>query len=211
MLIPTKSEADLLLAQAGRLNPGPWVEHSLSTGRAAQAIAGRHPDLDSDAAYVLGCLHDIGRREGRTDMRHCLDGYTFLLECGWKDAARICLTHSFPYKHIDAVFGSWDCTGQEKQFVADYLAGTEYTLYDKLIQLCDALAVPSGFTLMEKRMLEVALRRGTNQYTVAKWKETFAIKAEMERTMGASIYKYLPGVVENTFLELPRQLEEDSQ
>lgn len=207
MLIPTKSEADQLLAQAGRLNPGPWVEHSLNTGRAAQAIAGRHPELNSDAAYVLGCLHDIGRRAGRTDMRHCLDGYTFLHEGGWEDAARICLTHSFPYKHIDAVFGRWDCTGQEKQFVADFLAGAEYTLYDKLVQLCDALAMPSGFCLMEKRMLEVALRRGTNRHTLAKWKATFAVKAEIESALGASIYELLPGVVENTFPELPPEEE----
>ena len=34
--IPTILEAKLLLEEAGKLNPGPWVEHSIYAGRAAQ-------------------------------------------------------------------------------------------------------------------------------------------------------------------------------
>lgn len=68
--IPSLAEAEELLEEAGRLNPGPWIAHSLVVARAAQAIAAHHPRLEPLPAYVLGCLHDVGRREGATDMRH---------------------------------------------------------------------------------------------------------------------------------------------
>ena len=45
----------------------------------------------------------------------------------------------------------------ERQFVQEFLAGSTYTSYDRLIQLCDALALPSGFCLVEKRLMDVAL------------------------------------------------------
>ncbi len=66
MTIPTLTQAQTLLAEAETRNPGPWVAHSINVARAAQLIAERHPDLDPDRAYILGLLHDIGRREGVT-------------------------------------------------------------------------------------------------------------------------------------------------
>ena len=81
----------------------------------------------------------------------------------------------------------------------DYLSETEYTDYDRLIQLCDALALPSGCCLMEKRMVDVALRYGVNEYTVPKWEAVLQIKAGFEDVLGRSIYELLPDVVENTF------------
>jgi hypothetical protein len=47
--------------------------------------------------------------------------------------------------------------------------------------------------------VDVVLRYGPNQYTVAKWQATIAIKRAFEQTMGCSLYSLLPGVVENTF------------
>lgn len=34
--------------------------------------------IDSEKAYVLGLLHDIGRRNGKMEARHALEGYLFL-------------------------------------------------------------------------------------------------------------------------------------
>lgn len=68
-----------------------------------------------------------------------------------------------------------------------------------LIQLCDALALPGGFCLIEKRLVDVALRHGTNPYTIPKWKAFLEIQREFEETIGGSIYALLPGVIENTF------------
>jgi len=199
MNLPTPLEAERLLADAEARNPGPWVAHSRHVSLAARCIAEQHPDLDAERASILGLLHDVGRREGVTHMRHALDGYTFLRGLGFEDAARVCLTHSFPYKDVHAVFGRWDCTPEELSFVERYLTGLTYTPYDRLIQLCDALALPQGVCLLEKRCMDVALRYGVNEYTVPKWKATFEIQREMEASIGGSIYRVLPGVVETTF------------
>ena len=197
--VPSLEEAKIILDEGNKLNPGPWMSHSLYAGKAAQLIAREDKDLDENVAQVLGMLHDIGRRYGVTSMRHSIDGYKFAMEKGYDLWARICITHSFPYKNIDAVFGKWDCSDEEYKFAKEYLDNIEMSAYDKLIQLCDALALPTGYCLMEKRMLDVAMRHGVNEYTIEKWKATFEIKKYFEERIGKSIYSVLPNVVENTF------------
>jgi hypothetical protein len=133
-------------------------------------------------------------------MRHILDGYHFMHSKGFGDAARICLTHSFPIKDVVfSIASEWDCSSEEIEFVRKYLFEIEYTEYDKLIQLCDALALPTGICLIEKRLLDVSLRYGTNEYSVPRWKAYLSIQQEFEQVIGSPIYKILPGVVENTF------------
>src|SRR5512139_2554397 len=101
--VPTLQQAEALLSEAHDRNPGPWTMHSRHVALAARLIAERHPLLDPDVAEVVGLLHDIGRREGVTGMRHVLDGYNHLAALGFEDAARICLTHSFAVKRLEAI------------------------------------------------------------------------------------------------------------
>lgn len=197
--VPDLDEANLILRESEKLNPGPWVRHSIYVGRAAQNIAKNCSGMDADAALVLGMLHDIGRRYGVSSMRHAIDGYNFLMGEGYPMAARICMTHSFPLKDINAVFGKWDCSKEEFDFASKYIDEIVFDDYDRLLQLCDAIALPDGFVLMEKRMMDVALRHGVNKYTVPQWKATFEIKNYFEKISGKSIYSMLPGVIENTF------------
>jgi hypothetical protein len=201
-MLPTIAEAHELLRQAGERNPGPWLDHSRVAARAAQSIAARHSALDPDRAYVLALLHDLGRGAGGPgvpDVRHILDGYRLLENRGFHECARICLTHSFPIKHVDAFASTWDCPPEEREFVQRYLDSTEYTAYDQLVQLCDALALPSGPCLIEKRLVDVALRHGFNALTRSKWQAIFSLEHQFRVALGASIYTVLPGVVENTF------------
>ncbi len=191
--------AEELLEEASRMNPGPWVKHSQYAGLAARNIAQCCLSLDSEKAHALGMLHDIGRRFGVTGMRHSIDGYHFCMEKGLPDAAKISLTHSFPYKDIKEAFGKWDCTDNEYRFVDDYIRTIAYDDYDLLIQLCDTLAIDTGFILMEKRMVNVAMRHGIHANIIPKWKRTFEIKEYFETKIGKSIYDLLPGVMENTF------------
>ena len=44
--------------------PGPWVWHSISVAENAGLIAVKINSMDSERAYVMELLHDIGRREG---------------------------------------------------------------------------------------------------------------------------------------------------
>lgn len=56
------AERELKIAAA--MNHGPWEDHSRNVARAAQRIAARCPEMNSEKAYVCGLLHDIGRRTG---------------------------------------------------------------------------------------------------------------------------------------------------
>ncbi|MEZ4860414.1 MAG: HD domain-containing protein [Caldilineaceae bacterium] len=202
MAIPSLSHAQSLLAEAEQRNPGAWVAHSVNVARAAQLIAEQHPALDPERAYILGLLHDIGRRAGKVAMRHVVEGYDYMNELGFAGAARICLTHSFPYQHPRAVFGQWDCTAADYERIGAALLSVTYDDYDRLLQLCDALALAEGFCLIEKRMVDVFLRyahNGVDPTVHPKWQQTFAIQRHFEEIIGCSIYQLLPGVVETTF------------
>lgn len=190
--------AENALAQAERANPGPWADHCRYVALACQNIASRCPSLDADLAYIYGLLHDIGRYAGVTSERHLIDGYRYCVERGWEKAAQICISHAFMVKDISSSIGVFDMPPEDKAFMADFVKHAVYDDYDYLVQLCDALALPTGFCLLEKRFVDVAIRYGTHPATVDRWKAVLAIKARFEAAIGGSIYDCLPGAVENS-------------
>ena len=190
--------AENALAQAERANPGPWADHCRYVALACQNIARRCPSLDADLAYIYGLLHDIGRYAGVTSERHLIDGYRYCMERGWEKAAQICISHAFMVKDISSSIGVFDMPPEDKAFMADFVKHAVYDDYDYLVQLCDALALPTGFCLLEKRFVDVAIRYGTHPATVDRWKAVLAIKARFEAAIGDSIYDCLPGAVENS-------------
>ena len=190
--------AENALAQAERANPGPWADHCRYVALACQNIASRCPSLDADLAYIYGLLHDIGRYAGVTSERHLIDGYRYCVERGWEKAAQICISHAFMVKDISSSIGVFDMPPEDKAFMADFVKHAVYDDYDYLVQLCDALALPTGFCLLEKRFVDVAIRYGTHPATVDRWKAVLEIKARFEAAIGGSIYDCLPGAVENS-------------
>ena len=197
----TPARAEQELRDGGKRNPGPWEQHSFSVANNARMIAERS-GLDGDKAYVLGLLLDIGRRAGVTGIRHIFDGYDHMLSLGQPEAARICLTHSFPEKNPDSFNGTYDCTPVEKAFLADFLCKVEFDDYDRLIQLCDGISLPGGACIMEKRLLDVALRHGVNEFALDKWRAFLQTKKHFDVLCGCSIYSFLPNVLENSSVDL---------
>ena len=193
-----RTEAMALLEWAHEQNPGPWREHSLHAARAAEAIAKR-AGLDSERAWVCGVLHDIGRFEGVRAMHHIIAGYNLLMESGEPELARICMTHSFPGGEPMSYIGEWDVTDDERTFVLDYISDCEFDDYDRLIQLCDALALSQGICLIEKRLVNVVLRNGINPYLQGKWRATFEIQKDFENRMECGLYSLFDDVIVNTF------------
>lgn len=191
MKLPTTFEAEKFLTEAEQLNPGAWIGHSKTTAFCAKAIAEKCDNLNADTAFILGLLHDIGRREGITDMRHIIDGYQYMKSLGNDICARICLTHSFPYKDILSYNGQNDCSAEETEFIKSFLENTEYNDHDKLIQLCDALALPDGVTYIEKRLVDVVIRRGFNNLTIPKWKAFLGLKDYFDKKTGTDIYNLI--------------------
>ncbi len=191
MKLPNIIEAEKLLNKAEQHNPGAWIGHSKTAALCAKTIAEHCDNLDADTAYVLGLLHDIGRCEGVTDMRHIIDGYNYMTSLGYDDCARICLTHSFPYKDIRSYNGQNDCTAEKTKFIKSFIENAEYNDCDKLIQLCDALALPDGATYIEKRLVDVVMRRGFNDLTIPKWKVFLDLKDYFDKKTGTDIYQLI--------------------
>ena len=107
-MLPSREKALNLLEESNSLNPGPWKEHSIVVAECAYKIASKCNDMDEEKAYILGLLHDIGRRFGVTYIAHVIDGYNFLMKFGYDEAARICITHSFQLKDINEYIGEID-------------------------------------------------------------------------------------------------------
>ena len=117
---------------------------------------------------------------------------------GWEKAAQICITHAFMIPDVETAIGIFDMPEEDKAFLAAFVKQAEYDDYDRLVQLCDALALPTGFCLLEKRFVDVAIRYGTRPVLAERWKVILEIKAHFEKIMGCSIYDCLPGALENS-------------
>lgn len=148
-MMPTRAEAEKILEEAGQCNFGPWVNHSRITAKCAEKIAELCEDLDSEKAYILGLLHDIGRKFGVRHLGHVSD--------------------------------------EELELIETALAKVNMDDYDKLIQLCDALAGSDGVLNIEDRMRDVEQRYG--YYPQEKWNSNIRLKNYFEEKTGNNIYK----------------------
>lgn len=194
-----KENAERALKDALKSNPGAWADHSRYVAAACKNIAMRCENMSADLAYLLGLLHDIGRYAGVSSEKHLIDGYRYCMERGWEKAAQICISHAFMIQDIDTSIGEFDVSREDYRFMKEFVANAVYDDYDRLVQLCDSLALPTGFCLLEKRFVDVTIRYGVHPATVDRWKKILEIKELFEGKMGCSVYRVLPGVVENSF------------
>ena len=198
-MLPSIDEAIKELEIAEKLNSGPWVKHSMNVGVAARNIAEKIPGMDPAKAYIVGLLHDIGRRVGIVDIpTHVYEGYRYCMENGWDEVARICMTHS--YLRMKDEFG-YDPETENERAIKDFIMNCgEPDDYDKLIQLCDSLATDYGFVILEKRFVDVTRRYGIMEGYIKGWEVAFGIKEYFEEQIGCSIYDVLPDIGKTTLL-----------
>lgn len=193
-----RQNAEQALQEAFRSNPGAWTDHSRYVAQACENIAARCSHLNEEQAYIFGLLHDIGRYAGVTSERHLLDGYRYCMARGWEKAAQICISHAFMIQDINTSIGTFDVSREDYLFMKDFVANAVYDDYDRLVQLCDSLALPMGFCFLEKRFVDVTIRYGVHPATIDRWKKILEIKESFEKETGCSIYTLLPGIVENS-------------
>lgn len=185
-MLPIREEAEKLLKEAEKCNPGPWGNHSRTAAHCAEKIAQACGDLDANKAYILGLLHDIGRKFGVRHLGHVSDGYTYMMTLGYDEVARVCLTHSFNNQTLGEYVGKFDTADDELSLIQDALKAVYLDEYDRLIQLCDALAGADGVLDVEMRMNDVKRRYGF--YPQEKWDTNLALKKHFEDKAGKSIY-----------------------
>ena len=186
-MIPTREEAERILSEAELCNSGPWGNHSRIVARCAEKIAEACDGLDSEKAYILGLLHDIGRKFGPGHLRHVWDGYTYMMSLGYDEAARICLTHSFNNQSVKEYIGKFDITDEELEGMKIALDKAVMDDYDRLIQLCDSIAGSERVLDIEERMGDVKRRYGS--YPQEKWDTNIRLKEYFEKKAGKDIYE----------------------
>lgn len=185
-MIPTREVAEELLRDGEACNPGAWGEHSRTAAMCAERIAAACGDMNPEKAYVLGLLHDIGRKFGVRHMGHIYDGYHYMNRLGYDEVARICLSHSFSVQRLEDYIGKWDITKEQQEELRFLLGKMVYDEYDLLIQVCDSLAGTEVMD-MEERMADVRRRYGA--YPQDKWDRNLELKKYFEEKMRQDIYK----------------------
>ena len=153
----------------------------------AKKIAERCMGINPEKAYVLGLLHDIGRKFGVKHLGHVYDGWKYMLELKYDEAARICLSHSFNEGKLEDYIGNFDITEEQTEEIRQALQHMEFDDYDRLIQLCDSLASAEGVVNMEERMNDVKKRYG--RYPQSKWDKNMELKTYFEQKSGSDIYE----------------------
>lgn len=185
-----RTEAEALFRKQAEKKHGQWVLHSRKAAEAAELIAAG-TGLDQDASFSIGLLHDIGRSLTDGQFRHIARGYEFMDELHHPEIARICLTHSFPVQNIHSYAGEIDVSEEEEQHYSDLLSAITYDAYDRLIQLCDAISVPSGWIPVEERQEGLLKKYGVNPYAEEKLKILQNLYAETSSRLSMDLLRYL--------------------
>lgn len=171
----------------------PFKSHCCLVACCAEIIASRLPHIDGQKAYILGLLHDYGKMvvdAENKDYFHGLTGYQALTKLGWDEAAKICLSHTFPDKEFKLSEYSYPPSDLRKS--RQLLKSIEYDDYDKLIQLCDLLVVGMGFSKIKDRMIFVRNKYKVPTITIKKkYRDALNLKHYFDKICGCDIYKLL--------------------
>ena len=192
-------EAYKLLMEAKKISNGGYVEHSLRVGEASARIA-ESLGLDSDKARTLGYIHDIGKRYDKPFTSHVVMGYEYLMSLGIdEEYANICLTHSYLNNDIDCTAGGIVNPETYKySFRKEFIQNHVYTLYEKIINLCDLMCT-SEFLILEERLIEIMARKGVDINTQYHITEAIKLKQEFDKLLGYSVYSLFPEIQQRLF------------
>ena len=169
-----------------------WIDHSICVGNSAGKIA-ESLRIDADKAKTLGYIHDIGKGIGERK-EHVMNGYKYIKNLGYDDEyANICLTHSYLNNDINCTAGGFP---KDIPFRTEFVKIHEYTIYEKIINLCDLMCTNINLTL-EKRLADIMIRRGVHENTVYHIKKAQKLKKEFDEMLGFNVYNLFPDVLDN--------------
>ena len=171
-----------------------YIFHTTGIAESAQEIASKTPYLNPEKAYVLGLLHDYGKKydENITGKFHAQTGYEDLLKLGYDECARICLTHSFPNKSFSnkgysSYKPEWLEWAHKKLDKIE-----EYDDYDRLIQLCDMFFEGLSKVRFEERLASIRKRYAlSKEQTEEQEKYTKMNKDYFDALCKEDVYKIL--------------------
>lgn len=201
MKITSKEAKELLEIERQKAKDDRWITHCLSVGdsagRIAKALNDKGYSVDVDKTITLGYLHDIGKYNGESQ-GHVMRGYEYLKSKGYDDEyANICLTHSYLNNDIVCTAGGVP-NPDDNPFLANFIKKHEYTIEEKLINLCDLMCPQANkvFTI-DKRLIDIMIRKGAYSNTQYHIKETYKLKEYFDNLLGYNLYDLFPEINEN--------------
>ncbi len=170
-----------------------WIDHSICVGKTAGKIAAKL-GIDVEKVIACGYIHDIGKGTAEFE-NHPMQGYKYLKELGYDDEyANICLTHSYLNNDINCVAA--EMHSKDIRILEEFITNHKYTIYDKLITLCDLMSMQVNVTI-EKRLIDIYDRRGVHKNTVYNIRESQKLKKEFDEMLGYNLYRLFPEITEN--------------
>lgn len=201
MKLTSNQALQLLENYRGKTESDRWIDHCIcvgnTAGKIAQALREKGHNVDIDKAITLGYVHDIGKYTGESH-GNVMKGYEYLKEQGYDDEyCNICLTHSYLNNDIICTAGGVPDTN-ENPFLTEFIKIHEYTIEEKIINLCDLMCPQGGkvFTI-DKRLIDIMIRRGAYTNTQYHIKETYKLKAYFDELLGYNLYDLFPEIKDN--------------
>lgn len=197
MKLTNKEVKDILQNARNKFEDQRWIDHSLCVGEAArkiaEAIKKNNIEVDVDKAETLGYVHDIGKMIGPSS-EHVIRGYEYLKEQGYDDDyCNICLTHSYLNNDINCTAGG---IPDDIPFRTEFIKNHQYTLEEKIINLCDLMCTTRICTI-DKRLIDIIIRRGAYSNTQYHIKETYKLKRYFDDLLGYNLYDLFPEMKDN--------------
>ena len=168
-----------------------WILHSLYVGESAKRIA-EALGLNGEYALIIGYLHDIGRRIDHSN--HPIEGYNYLKELGYADLARYSLTHSFLNNNVKLTVGNGPKDPKSYKFINNYLNSINSNIYDNILHLSDLMCLDTGFTTIEKRILDCISRKGIGEHSYNHYMSLMDFKSWIEINIKKDLYDLFPEI-----------------
>lgn len=192
MKLTVEKAREMLEESRKKTSNDKWINHSICVGNSAGKIAEKL-NLDVDYAKILGYIHDIGRSVG-DGKDHVMQGYNYLKELGYDDEyANICLTHSYLNNDVYCTAGG---IPRDIPFRTEFIKNHEYTIYEKIINLCDLMCTDIIMTV-DKRLMDLIIRKGAHENTQYHIKETYKLKQYIDEQLGFNVYDLFPSIKDN--------------
>ena len=192
MKLTSEKALEMLETFRSKMEDTGWINHSICVGNTAGKIASAL-GLDAEKAKTLGYIHDIGKGIGEFK-DHVMNGYQYLLELGYdEEYANICLVHSYLNNDVMCTAGG---IPRDIPFRTEFIKNHEYTIYEKIINLCDLMCTSVVMTV-DKRLIDIVIRRGAYSNTQYHVQETYKLKKYMDDKLGFNVYDLFPEIKEH--------------
>ena len=85
---------------------------------------------------------------------------------------------------------------EDNPFLTEFIKNHEYTIYEKIINLCDLMCT-SVVNTIDKRLIDIIIRRGAYSNTQYHIKETYKLKEYFDNLLGYNLYYLFPEIKDN--------------